>query len=291
MSEGNKTLNITYRFLSAEDFSVVHRTCLEAFSDYFIPVQLSEEQFENHTLQNAVDLNLSVGAFAEGKMVGYTLNGFGLWNGKQTVYDAGTGVIPEFRNQGIGRKMFDFLLPKLEEIGVRQILLEVIDDNRNALRLYLGLGFRHSRKLAFFEQVKNLNLKPNKAVEIREIENPDWQLFKTFWDGNPSWQFSSESIERKSSHKTILAAYLDKKCVGYGVVYPVSGIVPQIAVEKNNRRKGIGSAILEQLLTKTEKDIKLKFSNVDSSLKQVIGFIEYLEFNPTITQFEMIKLL
>ncbi len=289
MSERNKTLNINYRFLSAEDFPVVHLACLEAFSDYLIPVQLSEAQFENHILQNAVDLDLSVGAFSDGKMVGYTLNGFGLWNGKQTVYDAGTGVVPAFRNQGIGRKMFDFLFPTLQEIGIRQILLEVIDDNTNALRLYLGLGFQHSRKLMFFEQVKNLNLKPNKSVEIREIENPDWQLFKTFWDGNPSWQFSSESIERKLFQKVVLSAYLDGKCVGYGVVYPISGVVPQIAVEKNNRRKGIGSAILEQLLTKTDKGIKLKFSNVDSSLKQLIGFIDYLEFNPTITQFEMIK--
>ena len=94
-------------------------------------------------------------------MVGYTLNGFGLWNGKQTAYDAGTGVIPGFRNQGIGKNMFEFLLPKLREIGIEQMLLEVIEKNENALKLYQNLGFENSRKLAFFEQSEHLILKPN----------------------------------------------------------------------------------------------------------------------------------
>lgn len=288
MSKRNKTLNITYRFLTPEDFLTLHQTCLTAFSDYFVPVEISEAQFENHIFQNAVDLTLSVGAFFEEKMVGYTLNGFGLWNGKQTAYDAGTGVIPEFRNQGIGKNMFEFLLPKFREIGTRQMLLEVIEDNKNALKLYEGLGFKCSRKLAFFEENENLILKPNEEVEIREIEKPDWKLLKTFWDGNPSWQFSSESIERKSLPKIFFGAYLDEKCVGYGVTGP-KGIIHQIAVEKNHRRKGIGSAILAQFLTKIEKDNKLRFSNVDFSLKETIGFIEHLGFDLKITQLEMIK--
>ena len=114
-------------------------------------------------------------------------------------------------------------------------------------------------------------------------------IVKNFLGWNSSWQFSSESIERKLLSKIILGAYLDEKCVGYGIVNPNAGIVPQIAVEKNHRRKGIGSAILAQLLAKTEQDKKLKFSNVDFSLKETIGFIEHLEFSRTITQFEMIK--
>ncbi len=288
MTERNKTLNVNYRLLAAEDFPVVYQTLLDAFSDYIVPVKLSEIQFKNHILQNAVDLNFSVGAFAEEKMIGYTLNGFGLWNGKQTAYDAGTGVIPGFRNKGIGKAIFDFLLPKLREIGIEQMLLEVIENNENALKLYKKLGFKCSRELTFFEQNENLKLKSNSSVEIREIENPDWQLLETFWDGTPSWQFSSESIVRKLLPKIILGAYLEKKCVGYGIINPTAGVVPQIAVKKNHRRIGIGSAILEQLLTKTEEDKKLKFSNVDFSLKEAIGFIEHLQFSRTFTQLEMI---
>src|SRR5215212_7862641 len=97
MPEGNKTLQINYRFLSTDDFTAVHAAFHEAFADYIIPFKLSESQLENHIATNAVDLNNSVGAFFNGKIIGFTLNGFGLWNGKSTVYDAGTGVIPEFR--------------------------------------------------------------------------------------------------------------------------------------------------------------------------------------------------
>jgi ribosomal protein S18 acetylase RimI-like enzyme len=291
MSKRNKTSNINYRFLSAKHFDELYQVNLKAFSDYLIPIRISEIQFENHIAQNAVDLNLSVGAFAEGKMVGFTLNGFGLWNGKQTAYDAGTGVIPDFRKRGVGRSMFDFLLPKLREIGTEQMLLEVIEGNEIGIRLYQKLGFEKTRKLLFFEQGESLDLKRNENIEIRELEDSDWNLLENFWDRNTSWQFSWESILRKTLSKTILGAFLDENIVGYGVVYPTSGMIPQIAVDKNCRRKGVASTILYELREHAEKDKKLKFSNVDESLVNVIEFVKRLDFKQTITQFEMIKTL
>jgi ribosomal protein S18 acetylase RimI-like enzyme len=291
MSDRNKTLNIDYRFLSNEDFLIVYRTLLDAFSDYIIPAKVTEIQFENLIAQNAVDFELSVGAFNQEKMVGYTLNGFGLWNGKKMAYDAGTGVIPGFRNKGIGTGIFDFLLPKLQRIGIEQMLLEVIEDNENAIKLYEKFGFKYSRELAFYEQTENCKLSSNKSIEIREIEKPDWNFLKKFRDGNPSWQFSSDSIERKLSSKIILGAFFDGKCVGYGIVFPTSGIVAQIAVDKNYRKKGIGSAILAKAIEKTDEGNFLKFSNVDFSLKEIIGFLEKLNFKHTLTQIEMIKTL
>src|SRR5688572_8017393 len=101
MPEGNKTLQLSYRYLTDDDFAALHKTFLEAYTDYFFPVRLSVEQLEHHILQNSVELTESVGAFYQGEMIGVTLNGFGTWNGKKTVYDAGTGVVPAFRKQGV----------------------------------------------------------------------------------------------------------------------------------------------------------------------------------------------
>src|SRR4051812_8364739 len=115
MTNGNKTLPIDCRFLSTAHFSALHRTFHEAFTDYPIPFQLSEEQLKNHIRQNSVDLEKSVGAFSGDRMIAFSLNGFGIWNDKNTVYDAGTGVIPDFRRQGVGTAIFDFMTPYLRE--------------------------------------------------------------------------------------------------------------------------------------------------------------------------------
>ena len=57
--------------------------------------------------------------------MGFVLNGFRDWNGKATVYDLGTGVIGEYRKQGITSNIMSCLKALLKEEGVEQYLLEV----------------------------------------------------------------------------------------------------------------------------------------------------------------------
>jgi ribosomal protein S18 acetylase RimI-like enzyme len=293
MPERNKTSKINYRYLSNLDFAALHKTFVEAFSDYFVPFQLSEKQLENHVAQNSVELNLSVGAFTEKEMVGFTLNGFGAWNGKQTAYDAGTGVVPKFRGKGLGKGMFEFMLPKLREINVEQILLEVITENKNAIRLYRNIGFEETRKFGYFEQEKAsvFDAKNENCREIREITNPDWHLLKTFWDENTSWQNSVEAVCRSLSPKIILGAYFGDKCVGYAIFNQSSGITEQLAVDRSYRRRGVASEILPAIQSRLEKEKKIRVSNVDYALGNVFEFLKNRGFNKTLSQLEMIKVL
>lgn len=288
MTNGNKTLNIQYRFLSNIDHSMLLETNLEAFSDYIVPLQVTEKQFENHLAQNNIKLDLSVGAFKDDNLVGYTLNGFGLWNGKQTAYDGGTGVIPNYRRMGIGKSMFEFLLPKLREIGVEQMLLEVISNNTKAVNLYRKLGFLETRRLLMFEQTNSIEPAIPADFEIRQVESLDWQHIQTFWDKQTSWQFSIESVKRKLSPKILFGAFIDDKCVGYSILYQSTGTISQIAVEKEFREKKIATMLLAEMQKYIEKDKKLRFSNVDRELNSLIRFAGSLDFTPTISQFEMI---
>src|SRR5215212_8168194 len=106
MHDADETYTYQCAFLSGSAFDLLHDKFIEAFSDYFIPFSLSKDQFRNHLLINAVDLDQSVGCFVHGTMVGFSLNGLGEWSGRQTVYDAGTGVVPGFRRRGVSRRMF-----------------------------------------------------------------------------------------------------------------------------------------------------------------------------------------
>ena len=44
---------------------------------------------------------VSVGAFVDKTLVAFILNGVREWDNEKTVYDLGTGVIPDFRRTGI----------------------------------------------------------------------------------------------------------------------------------------------------------------------------------------------
>lgn len=295
MLKGNKTLQISYRLLrEPDDFARLHAAFLEAFADYIVPFGLTKEQLKNHIAINAVDLSKSIGAFDGEKMIGFTLNAFGMWNGERTVYDAGTGVVPDFRVRGIGEKMFEFMRLLLEEANVRQILLEVINGNERAIRLYRKIGFCEARKLLIFEQKKPMDFAARFAqdFEIRETETADWSLFKSFWDANPSWQNSAEALERSPSPKKIITAVTRRKiCVGYAVFFPKSGFAAQLAVDKNHRRRGIGSLILSEMRRLSEKEKPLRVNNVDARLINAVEFFKNRGFVETLSQSEMIKIL
>lgn len=282
-------MNIQYRFLAPEDFLNLYETTLTAFADYAVPLKMRVDQFENHFAQNAIDINFCVGAFKTEKMVGYTLNGFGLWHGKKTAYDAGTGVLPEYRNKGIGRAIFDFLLPQLKEIGIEQMLLEVMSDNKNAIRLYRKLGFKVSRNLKYFEQTDLVKVHyQDKKIEVRQIEKIEWKNIKSFCDGYASWQFSDEAIDRKTAPTEFFGAFHGDKCIGYSIFFPTSGIIPQIAVDKNYRNKSVGLMLIAKMQINLRKNKKLRMSNIDDELESLIKFAEKMKFKPMLSQVEMI---
>ena len=84
MDSTNETSLRSYRFLNETYFSTLYDAFIEAFSNYVLPFVLTEAQFRNHIVLNAVDLDRTVGCFEGEKLIGFTLNGFGRWHGRST---------------------------------------------------------------------------------------------------------------------------------------------------------------------------------------------------------------
>ncbi len=291
MDTGNGTASRHCRFLNDEYFAQLYNAFIEAFSDYVFPFALTETQFRNHILLNAVDLDATVGCIIDGKLVGFSLNGFGDWEGRSTIYDAGTGVIPTMRRNGISEEMFEMMLPIFKGKGVQQCLLEVITTNKNAIALYNKLGFSSTRELALLQCDGKLKadaaLPP--GVEICKIAEADWDLFRTFWDGKPSWQNSIDAVTRSMELKKIAGAFIDGKCVAYIVFSSKFGRVAQIAVDKSHRNRGIGRSLVQHLQDETADGYSLQIINVDKSLPSVISFFTELGFYERLSQYEMLK--
>jgi len=54
----------------------------------------------------------------------------------------GMGVLPQFRGQGIGRRLLEACIAKSWANGLTRVELEVRADNMNAVHLYERLGFK-----------------------------------------------------------------------------------------------------------------------------------------------------
>jgi len=277
-------------FLGEEYFAPLYATFTEAFSDYVYPFALTETQFRNHLLLNGVDLDRTAGCFANGRLVGFSLNGFGDWNGVPTVYDAGSGVIPSYRRRGICESMFDMMLPVFREQGIKQCLLEVITSNTGAIRLYEKLGFQVTRELALLQCDGELKTPSEVSpdIEVRKIDIPDWPLFESFWDGATSWQNSPPAIDRSQKNKTIKGAFIDGHCVGYIVYSTKFGRAAQMAVDKEHRHHGVGTALLQAMKADTADGYSLQVINIDKSLPGPMQFFQDHGFYERLAQYEML---
>ena len=110
---------IRYEFLNNTPIATLHQAFLSAFADYQVNMQMSLDEFAFRLRRDGVDIDISAGAFDGDQLVGFCLNGSGKWQGEATVYDAGTGFLPEYRGRGMASEMFRFMNPQLKKSGFK----------------------------------------------------------------------------------------------------------------------------------------------------------------------------
>jgi ribosomal protein S18 acetylase RimI-like enzyme len=215
------------------------------------------------------------------------MNARGMWQERTTVYDSGTAMIPAYRGRGVAKELFAFMVPRLRET-CDQYLLEVLTSNDSAVSLYRKLGFVETRRFAVFRRKELVEPAGDlRGVSVRRVEQPEWGLFKSFWDGDPSWQNSIDAGERIPNDRWVVGAYVDEACVGYGVVFRPAANLMQLAVARGQRRRGIGSRILASL--QAEINEGLRVTNIDEELKGTLAFYEANGFEMVLEQFEMLQ--
>ncbi|MBU1012915.1 MAG: GNAT family N-acetyltransferase [Bacteroidetes bacterium] len=282
---------INIKSLSATSIESIHQAFVIAFADYEEPFDMTVKQLQYMIERRGFVPELSFGAFDDEELIGFILNGIGLWNNILTAYDTGTGIVKAYRKQGIATRIFNESLPVLKQHGVNQYLLEVIKTNTKAYELYKKAGFEVLREFDYFvSPIESINTTTEELItgfSINEIDEPQWDLFSTFRDFTPSWQNSSDSIQRKRSFFKILGIFNEKTLVGYGIIETHTGDIPQFAIAKNFRRKGLGTALFKTFCNTTESGI-IKIINTDFKDKGTKIFIESLGFKAGFGQYEML---
>ena len=112
----------------------------------------------------------------DGKMVGCTMV---QPRGTTSVWIVGTvGVLPEYRRQGIARKLVERGLEIIRQEGGEKAWLDVIDGNLPAYKLYESLGFEaYSGHIDFHIQPEQVPAHPKLPVGYTELplKRFDWQ--------------------------------------------------------------------------------------------------------------------
>jgi ribosomal protein S18 acetylase RimI-like enzyme len=262
--------------LDGVNIAEIAETFNAAFSDYLVPIQLSENDLRAKMQSENTVPAYSAGAFTDGKLIGFILIGID----GQIAYNGGTGVIPAFRGQNLTTKMYSFLLPLLAQKGITTHRLEVITENIKAIPVYEKIGFKIIRTVICFKGSVSGNTDRQKLEEIELTAIRD-----NFFDFEPTYQNTAAAILRARSQHTAIGAFADDQLVGFIVFSPSAARVKQFAVARDFRNKGLGKRLFQEV-QKIVGDRQISLINVDDR-DGSIDFLQKIGLEKTVRQFEM----
>ncbi|WP_430814377.1 GNAT family N-acetyltransferase [Carboxylicivirga sp. RSCT41] len=273
-------------------FEQLFKAFSEAFKDY--DFQLSKIELKNMLQRRGFEAGLSFAAVEDNAIVSFTLNGIGRFNGIKTAYDTGTGTIPSFRGRSLATQIFEFSLPYLKKAGIKQYLLEVLQHNAKACKIYKNIGFKVSREFNYFvadkAAVQVIERPNNGSLSIRIIDVDQCSSLTDQMEFTPSWQNSFEAIDRQVDKFTAIGAFIDEKLVGYCITELYAGDITQLLVHADHRRNGVGTLLLERAL-ECNKHNAVKVINTDIDCHSLTHFLATFSIAVSGKQYEMIKKL
>jgi ribosomal protein S18 acetylase RimI-like enzyme len=263
----------------------------EAFADY--EMQLNRKELFRMLKRRGYTPELSYGAFDQDHLVSFTLNGIGLFQGRRTSYDTGTGTHPDYRGRGLAGAVFRHAEKELKASGIRQYLLEVLQHNSTAVKLYKKLGFEITRSFNYFHQdAKLVRIHSGKAEAKNQIRSIPIKTLEDVESGEfpSSWQNSIPAIQRSPEDFSLFGSFHQDRLTGFLVTDPQTGDLTQILVFPEYRRQGIGTALVEKAL-QINRHRSLKLINSDTRDTGLTKFMESLNIPLQGKQYEMIKSL
>jgi ribosomal protein S18 acetylase RimI-like enzyme len=263
----------------------MHRTFMESFSDYAVPYKLTLDEFA-HKMRHKIHLNYAYtfGAFSNEKLVAFVFHSINQYENNLTAYNGGTGVLKGHRGNKLPAFMYDHALPALSSDGIRFCVLEVLQSNQSAIKVYEQIGFYKTKQLACFQLKFPEKLKPVE-LNVESVKNPDLQSYIDFGVCKPSFGDTMEQLKFNINYETTLEVKVGKKLAGYLIFQPLLGRITQFGVREEHRRNGIGRTLFAKAARLSRKTLSV--INVNRKYTGEINFLESIGFVNTLDQFEM----
>lgn len=270
------------------ELSVLLATLNRAYEDYSLPIHMTGEQLRRKMIAENIDLSYSLGAFEDGRLVGFVLHGHDEFDGRRALYNAATGIIPGFRGRGITGQIYDRLKGRLKEENFDRCLLEVISNNLPAIKAYEKVGYKRTRELECFQgNAPIMDPSRYKNIRVKPLREKYYQYLPDFWNYQPTWQHNMGTIRRSAGIITGIGLFNERRwMVAYGLIDVQTGRVKQFGVHPNNRRNGFGLLLFHHLGQLGNPELTIL--NVDTSDEATIEFLRTLGFSTFAYQYEMV---
>ncbi len=282
------TDKLDIRSLTPIDFSQMYRTFVDAFSRYSVKMELTKEAFKER-LEGKINISYphSVGAFHGEKLVGFIFNSINKYEGQQTAYNGGTGVIYDYWGKGLTTQMYEFVIPVLKNDNVKRCVLEVITTNDKALKAYHKTGFTKTKHYKCFMLKNGLsNKKAGLSLNIITSKPKNLLDYQPFATAHPSMLDSFEQLPFNLQNETCFEAWHQNELVGYLVFQHKTGRISQMAVKPQYRKKGIGTNLLHKAYNLSDNK-SLSVLNIEKQETELVLFFEANGFVNELDQFEM----
>lgn len=267
--------------LGQTDLDAIVECFLHAFSGYFVQLPTQTSYWENRFRIARADYHLSFGVFENGKLVAFIINGIDKHEGELTAFNTGTGVIPDFRNRQLVDKMYAEAIPAFKTKGIKKCVLEVVQKNDRAIRVYERIGFKKTREYLCFKGEISMDYP---GIEVREI---DFEKIKSFPNPNHhfySWDNYTEAMALSQKSCRFYEVFDEKgKAVGFFILNPELTFLPQFEIFEENEKGN-----WEKLFAGIKKiSPTVKINNVDARRSDLIRAISAAGPENYINQFEM----
>lgn len=159
-----------------------------SFEKYIIPVRFDIPYFLNMLRKDNVDLSLSRVLLADDELSGIGLIARRGWTSRL----AAMGIAKDMRGKNAGTWFMERIIQEARDRGDREIVLEVIEQNKPAVRLYQKCGFQSIRRLV---SLVNRDAKQDAKGELHEIDLRELgRLILLHGLPDLPWQLSGETV-------------------------------------------------------------------------------------------------
>lgn len=138
--------DVTIRPTTVHDFGAVYELGLRCYDVTAIPYNY----WSIENIAGYLETSLSLVAEENGKIVGFLLGGESFEGDEQTAYLEWLAVDAEHRRQGLGRRLTEAALARVQELGKARVVVDIAAPNAASRALAEGLGFEEEVSVSYF---------------------------------------------------------------------------------------------------------------------------------------------
>ena len=217
------------------------------FEEYFVPIHFTLDMFSNMLHKDSIDLAESRVLLAEDQLCGVAL--IAPRRSLRTSRIAAMGIVRESRGKKAGSRLMKKLIDDAHERGDREMVLEVIEQNEPAVKLYWKYGFESMRRLVGYRRSGRDSDKGAEENDGSEMHNVDLhemgRLISQYGLPDLPWQLSGESISQTNPP---LHAF--REGPAYIVISNPGAehvVIWSLLVEPKARGSGLGTKMLKRV--------------------------------------------